>query len=635
MNDTSKFMDQGNGKGKRQKKAMIERRIATNTLRQFILITLAHAEKRAITQEQIADRLRKTFECLALVIAKEEHEENGFHFHVALQNTNASKNNATKLIRERTFPEFDGSQCNVKFHKGWGIMISYITKQDKEPYVWGKYSLQQIIEIGEATRRKKKIKVKVKATEEIFDRLRNSNQWLDVYKSLEVRERLIYGSYSNLRNVYQDITVLKEIERNPFERIDKYLKEKSKEGKIIEEYSPEEIEEKYILLDWIACNISCKRHIKTKQLHLYGPPSTQKTLIFDFLRKVLRIYFASSRINDFAGADDFYDLWVYDEFHQLDQDNITFGTSEANNAHYNTLLKVLDGQECRLDAKYSRVFTKTKNIPIVIIANKIASKAREYGPFQERLNRIRFNTNIENLSEERIIATLKGCILRRMKENNILNVERKITLEYNNDKIQMLGEQEVLEKIRENGEPYVTKTSKKENIKVEFCEGNIKERFLNKYQYARITIDPRDIAKDKISTLGFAIIPLKKERKEKQQRENDEETQRKEIITYKSRRKGSNFQIIRTNKEGKEDYMTWPIRIFIREKEKVWSAEICVEEKERKNTQQLPKENHGREEEQTKAISKCCLIGLGPLNEESKGYNTNMQWDAERWCDDD
>ena len=65
---------------------------------------------------------------------------------------------------------------------------------------------------------------------------------------------------------------------------------------------------------------------------------------------MIRIYFASSRSNDFTGADDFYDLWVYDEFHQLD-DSSLYGSSDSSNASNNTLLKVLDGQECRLDAR--------------------------------------------------------------------------------------------------------------------------------------------------------------------------------------------------------------------------------------------------------------------------------------------
>ena len=77
---------------------------------------------------------------------------------------------------------------------------------------------------------------------------------------------------------------------------------------------------------------------------------------------------------------------------------------------------VLDGQECRLDAKYGEVLNKTRNVPIVLIANQIPSKMRSFGPMQERVMRLRFNSRIANIDEERLILTLKGCIERRIKK---------------------------------------------------------------------------------------------------------------------------------------------------------------------------------------------------------------------------
>lgn len=49
-----------------------------------------------------------------------------------------------------------------------------------------------------------------------------------------------------------------------------------------------------------------ERPIKTKQLLVYGKPSTQKTLILDMLGKVVKIYYASSRKNDFTGAHNYF-----------------------------------------------------------------------------------------------------------------------------------------------------------------------------------------------------------------------------------------------------------------------------------------------------------------------------------------
>ena len=36
----------------------------------------------------------------------------------------------------------------------------------------------------------------------------------------------------------------------------------------------------------------------------------------------MRIYFASSRRNDFTGADNYYDLLVFDEFHEPEEHGV-------------------------------------------------------------------------------------------------------------------------------------------------------------------------------------------------------------------------------------------------------------------------------------------------------------------------
>lgn len=95
----------------------------------------------------------------------------------------------------------------------------------------------------------------------------------------------------------------------PLIKIIDYLEKKGEQ----KEYDVEEIKEKYLVIDWIACRVCFKRPIKIKQLFIYGEPSTQKTLLLNLLSKVIRIYFASTRINDFAGANDYYDLCATSE----------------------------------------------------------------------------------------------------------------------------------------------------------------------------------------------------------------------------------------------------------------------------------------------------------------------------------
>lgn len=75
-----------------------------------------------------------------------------------------------------------------------------------------------------------------------------------------------------------------------------------------EEYDIYDLKDQYCILDWIACQLVFQRPIKTKQYFIYGEPSTQKTLMLHYIAKALRVYMASSRINDFSGADDFFDL---------------------------------------------------------------------------------------------------------------------------------------------------------------------------------------------------------------------------------------------------------------------------------------------------------------------------------------
>lgn len=116
------------------------------------------------------------------------------------------------------------------------------------------------------------------------------------------------------------------------------------------------------------------------------------------LGRVLKIYFASSRRNDFSGAHNFDDLWLFDEFHDVGQESSLVGATETGTVFANTLLKVFFGQQCRLDSKYGRVFTKEKNVPIIMRANKIPSSMQKRGPLQERKRlRLRFSTNLDDL----------------------------------------------------------------------------------------------------------------------------------------------------------------------------------------------------------------------------------------------
>lgn len=68
----------------------------TESHRPFLLITLAHAETRNVTQKDIINKLLSCFSCTAIAVAKEAHQDKGFHFHAAIECKDASRYNAKK-----------------------------------------------------------------------------------------------------------------------------------------------------------------------------------------------------------------------------------------------------------------------------------------------------------------------------------------------------------------------------------------------------------------------------------------------------------------------------------------------------------------------------------------------------------
>lgn len=93
----------------------------------------------------------------------------------------------------------------------------------------------------------------------------------------------------------------------------------------------------------------------------------QNTFLFDMLRNPD----FWCKLQKITGAHNHYDLWLFIwrvpwRFSM----NSIIGAMEAGTAFANTLLKVLDGQQCRLDS--SKV-TKV-NVPIVMIANYIPQR---------------------------------------------------------------------------------------------------------------------------------------------------------------------------------------------------------------------------------------------------------------------
>ncbi|KAA0066853.1 hypothetical protein E6C27_scaffold271G002380 [Cucumis melo var. makuwa] len=130
-----------------------------DNFRRFILITLAQSgkgERKNIQPQEISARIQALFRCNVIVITQEKHQDGEErHHHIGVLNENAHRKNATKRIRE-SFSEWQGRQCNVSFHKAWNTICTYVTKEDKEPYVWGNFSREQILQQARARQSHKK-----------------------------------------------------------------------------------------------------------------------------------------------------------------------------------------------------------------------------------------------------------------------------------------------------------------------------------------------------------------------------------------------------------------------------------------------------------------------------------------------
>jgi len=75
-------------------------------------------------------------------------------------------------------------------NKAWGF--DYVTKEDKEPYVWGLFSLPQIMEEALASTKKKAGLLKARPLKmgDVLNRLRNHKEWSHVLKDPELQRHL-------------------------------------------------------------------------------------------------------------------------------------------------------------------------------------------------------------------------------------------------------------------------------------------------------------------------------------------------------------------------------------------------------------------------------------------------------------
>lgn len=171
------------------------------------------------------------------------------------------------------FPEFEGKELDVSFHRSWSSICTYVTKKDPDVYVWGDQR-EKIVEIVDSRRQRKRTNPTL-AKEHVAHSSEEKKDWIDFFDDpIVTQENLTY--YMSMRSTFDDLWVKKAKNRDWMKSLRDYLSDHDHP----DEYDIEVLKEKYFLLDWLATNLICLRPIKTKQLFLYGTPNTQKTFFF-------------------------------------------------------------------------------------------------------------------------------------------------------------------------------------------------------------------------------------------------------------------------------------------------------------------------------------------------------------------
>lgn len=124
--------------------------LSRSTVRAFLLVTLSHAERRSLSESDVIERFQKLYSCRSIIVSREPHKSEGYHYHVGIEAEDASKNTFIKVIKE-AFPEFEGRQIDIRAIKGFGPICSYVTKYEKSPSIFGDYDKKEILKKASAS----------------------------------------------------------------------------------------------------------------------------------------------------------------------------------------------------------------------------------------------------------------------------------------------------------------------------------------------------------------------------------------------------------------------------------------------------------------------------------------------------
>lgn len=198
-----------------------------------------------------------------------------------------------------------------------------------------------------------------------------------------------------------------------------------------------------------------------------------------------------------------------------------------------------------------------------MIANQIPKCLRDGGPFQERFIRIRFTSNFHDFREERTIATLWGCIQRRITQSLHLKAREQQRLKVKDIAISKCvtplphNADEILQgstlRMKTNFEEVATLRRTGEVVEVQSGGWSKLKASVLWMEIQWDTVDAADL-----SLLKFLIIPIKKKKEE-------------EIVSIGDKRRIAIFNtmgamIYRNEAEHDPDYISWPATLIQQQK---------------------------------------------------------------------
>lgn len=302
------------------------------------------------TPEEALGRLLEREDVEWVVVAQEEHKEEGLHLHIAVEFS--KKRNVT---RQDYFDYVTGSHGNYQGMRNLNRTLEYITKD-------GCY-LEHGIDV------KSKLKAAKSRSSYGFEvcakEIQSGKSVYDIAKEhpgfvCANRIKLIgFQNWWSMETIGEPATTWQPVKVHAMNR---------------------SMFAVHNIVKWLNENIKCDRLFKQKQLWIHGPPNTGKTSMITFLSSALRIYMFPHHDRWCDGyVDGKYDLAVFDEY-KADR-RLTW------------MNQWLQGGPFSVEVKNSFVL-KRQNIPTIILSNfspeecyhkSAAARSLAFDAFKSRL----------------------------------------------------------------------------------------------------------------------------------------------------------------------------------------------------------------------------------------------------------